>query len=139
MPRAESRRFLERQAKNWAKTGETPPEHDGWRPKVRADCSSFPRPCPFVGCKYHLFLDVGREGQIKYNFGDDVDALAKMKDTCALDVANQGGMHLESVGALMNFTRERARQQEEEGLAKLRVAQACASPEDTSIPEHAYS
>lgn len=138
MPRAESRRFLERQAKQWAKADQTPETHEGWRPRVRADCDTFPRPCPFVGCKYHLFIDVGREGQIKYNFGEDVEALASMTDTCALDVAKQGGLQLEQVGARINVTRERARQQEEESLSKMRAAQACEAADDVTIPDQAY-
>lgn len=42
-----------------------------------------------------------------------------MKETCALDVADRGGTTLEDVGAIMNLTRERIRQVEVKGLAKL--------------------
>ncbi|HUB07073.1 MAG TPA: DNA-binding protein, partial [Myxococcales bacterium] len=28
------------------------------RPKTRADCVNGPRPCLFVSCKHHLYLDV---------------------------------------------------------------------------------
>src|SRR3984957_9957175 len=34
------------------------PEVDVERPQTRADCASGERPCPFVSCKHHLFLDV---------------------------------------------------------------------------------
>jgi hypothetical protein len=42
-----------------------------------------------------------------------------MNETCALDVADRGGATLEDVGAIMNLTRERIRQVEVKGLAKL--------------------
>jgi hypothetical protein len=42
-----------------------------------------------------------------------------MSETCALDVADRGGTTLEEVGAIMNLTRERIRQVEVKGLAKL--------------------
>jgi DNA-directed RNA polymerase sigma subunit (sigma70/sigma32) len=42
-----------------------------------------------------------------------------MTDTCALDIADRGGITLEEVGEIMNLTRERVRQVETAGLAKL--------------------
>jgi len=72
------------------------------RPQTRADCLDLPRPCPFVGCKYHLALDVfeihGRPG-ITFNHPvkPDKDApelwipdLQAMSETCALDVIEGG-------------------------------------------------
>lgn len=88
------------------------------RPHNRAECSDAPRPCPFVSCKHHLFLDVSaRTGAIKLNFPDL--EVWEMTETCALDVADRGGTTLEEVGAIMNLTRERIRQVEVKGLAKL--------------------
>ena len=76
------------------------------------------RPCPFVSCKHHLYLDVSaRTGAIKLNFPDL--EVWEMNETCALDVADRGGTTLEEVGAIMNLTRERIRQVEVKGLAKL--------------------
>jgi len=43
-----------------------------------------------------------------------------MAETCALDVADRGGITLEEVGAILNLTRERIRQVEVRGLAKIR-------------------
>ena len=43
-----------------------------------------------------------------------------MAETCALDVADRGGITLEEVGAILNLTRERIRQVEVRGLGKLR-------------------
>ncbi|MHB1845651.1 MAG: sigma factor-like helix-turn-helix DNA-binding protein [Deltaproteobacteria bacterium] len=91
------------------------------RPKTRADCAGGPRPCLFVSCKHHLYLDVNpKTGSVKLNFPDK--EIWELAHTCALDVADQGGITLEEVGDIMNLTRERVRQVEAVGLEKLRVA-----------------
>jgi hypothetical protein len=96
------------------------PEMDVDRPRTRAECVDAPRPCPFVSCKHHLYLDVSaRTGAIKLNFPDL--EVWEMAETCALDVADRGGTTLEEVGAIMNLTRERIRQVEVKGLAKLQA------------------
>jgi sigma-70-like protein len=96
------------------------PEVDVDRPRTRADCVNGERPCPFVSCKHHLYLDVSaRTGAIKLNFPDL--EVWEMSETCALDVADRGGTTLEEVGAIMNLTRERIRQVEVKGLAKLQA------------------
>jgi hypothetical protein len=88
------------------------------RPRTRAECAEGERPCPFVSCQHHLYLDVSaRTGAIKLNFPDL--EVWEMNETCALDVADRGGTTLEEVGAIMNLTRERIRQVEVKGLAKL--------------------
>lgn len=94
------------------------PESDYWRPKTRSECKDMDRPCPFVSCKYHLYIDVHPvRGSIKLNF-PDVE-IWEMTETCALDVADRGGITLEEVGEIMNLTRERVRQVETAGLARL--------------------
>ncbi len=94
------------------------PETNYWKPKTRAQCIDGPRPCPYVSCKHHLFLDISsKTGAIKMNF-PDLD-LWEMGESCALDVADRGGTTLEDVGAIMNLTRERIRQVEVRALAKL--------------------
>jgi hypothetical protein len=91
------------------------------RPKTRADCVNSPRPCMFVSCKHNLYLDVNPEtGSIKLNFPDK--EIWELPYTCALDVAEKGGITLEEVGEIMNLTRERIRQVETRGLLKLREA-----------------
>jgi Sigma-70, region 4 len=88
------------------------------RPKTRADCEHGERPCPFVSCTHHLYLDVlARTGAIKLNF-PDLDVW-EMTESCSLDVADRGGATLEDVGAILNLTRERIRQVEVTALAKL--------------------
>ncbi len=94
------------------------PETDYYKPRTRAECLDGPRPCPYVSCQHHLFLDVSaRTGAIKLNFPDL--EVWEMNETCALDVADRGGTTLEDVGAIMNLTRERIRQVEVKALAKL--------------------
>lgn len=89
------------------------------RPQTRGDCLALERPCPWVSCKFHLYLDVNPEtGSIKINFpGRELDELP---ETCSLDVADAGGVVLEELGVLMNLTRERVRQIEDRALAALR-------------------
>lgn len=94
------------------------PETDYYKPRTRAECIDGPRPCPYVSCQHHLYLDVSaRTGAIKLNFPDL--EVWEMNETCALDVADRGGTTLEDVGAIMNLTRERIRQVEVKALAKL--------------------
>lgn len=94
------------------------PETDYDKPKRREECVEGPRPCPFISCKYHLYIDVSpRTGAIKLNFPDL--EVWEMNESCALDVADRGGTTLEDVGAIMNLTRERIRQVEVKALAKL--------------------
>src|SRR5207237_7138764 len=41
------------------------------RPTSRGACKEDVRPCPYVSCKHHLYLDVNPEtGSIKLNFPD---------------------------------------------------------------------
>ncbi|MFT3922574.1 MAG: sigma factor-like helix-turn-helix DNA-binding protein [Myxococcales bacterium] len=94
------------------------PEEEYWRPQNRGECADMERPCPFVSCRYHLYIDVHPvRGSIKINFPDL--EVWEMTDTCALDIADRGGITLEEVGEIMNLTRERVRQVETQGLARL--------------------
>jgi len=103
------------------------PETDHHRPRTRAACGE-ERPCPFVSCEYHLYLDVSRRaGAIKLNFPDlEVEDMA---ETCALDLAERGGepgsgqgsgLTRDVVARHLNMTREGARQMELSALAKLK-------------------
>jgi|MudIll2142460700_1097286.scaffolds.fasta_scaffold09105_5 hypothetical protein len=90
------------------------------RPTTRAECREEMRPCPWVACKHHLYLDINPEtGSIKINF-PDLEPW-ELSHTCALDVAERGGITLEEVGEIMNLTRERIRQVEVRGLLKLKM------------------
>lgn len=96
------------------------PETGYWRPRCREDCVGMPRPCPYVSCRYHLYLDVSpRTGSIKLNFPDL--EVWEMGETCALDIADRDGTTLEECGAILNMTRERARQIETRAMAKAKM------------------
>jgi hypothetical protein len=97
------------------------------RPLTRGDCAGGERPCPWVGCRHHLFLDVDEDsGSIKLNFPDlEPDQLV---DSCALDVADRAGATLDQVGGALNLTRERVRQIEQLALRSVRNAAAEFDP-----------
>lgn len=57
-------------------------------------------------------------GSIKVNFPDL--EVWEIQQSCALDVAQSGGITLEEVGEILNLTRERIRQVEVRGLLKLK-------------------
>lgn len=101
------------------------------RPETRADCEGHVGPCPWVRCKWHLYLDVNEDnGNIKINFPDL--EVWEMPETCALDVADRGGLTLEEMGVVANLTRERIRQLEVIAFRRLSIdplAQAIARDE----------
>lgn len=118
-PKTMSRREMLRERRRRERAGEILDIVQYDRPKVRADCINGPRPCLFVACKHHLYLDVNPEtGSIKINFPDK--EVWELEETCALDVAERGGVTLEEVGEILNLTRERVRQVEVTGLQKLK-------------------
>ncbi|MCP3161590.1 sigma factor-like helix-turn-helix DNA-binding protein [Myxococcus qinghaiensis] len=135
-----SRKEMARDLRRRRLTGQVDPEEadllkqmDDTRPRTRADCVNGPRPCMFVSCKHNLYLDVNPEtGSIKLNFPDK--EIWELEHTCALDVAEKGGITLEEVGEIMNLTRERIRQVETRGLMKLREATEAEPPVSARKP-----
>lgn len=95
------------------------------RPEVRSDCLpggiNAQRPCPHVGCKWHVWLDLVHGGfnpKSKTPRFPKVDPTS-LPHTCTLDVAEAGangrlgetgGLTLEEVGGVLGLTRERVRQ-----------------------------
>jgi Sigma-70, region 4 len=118
VPRAESIGMRELKAERRHLTLIKPPAGFD-RPKTRGDCADGLRPCPWVSCAYHLLLDVSEAtGALKMNFpGLDFD---EIPETCALDLAELGGIRLEQAGQAMNITRERVRQIEVQAFEHLR-------------------
>jgi hypothetical protein len=58
-------------------------------PEMRGDCLYGPRPCPLVGCRYNLFLDVNeRNGSIKFTHPDREPWEVPASESCALDLAD---------------------------------------------------
>lgn len=86
-------------------------QNDHRRPTTRAECANGPRPCPFVSCRHHLYLDVSpHTGAIKLNFPDL--EVWEIGETCSLDIAERGGVPQEAVSQVFNVSRERVRQLE---------------------------
>ena len=94
------------------------------RPKKRADCISGPRPCPWVGCKYHLLFDYKlMPARMRFLTDEEIiELLWEMPETCALDVAeyahkrSNGKLTLQYIADLLGLdSRERVRQITEEG------------------------
>jgi hypothetical protein len=99
---------------------ENPPVEGVERPRTRGDCEDVVRPCPYVSCKYNLYLDINPwTGSIKLNF-PALDP-GEMSESCALDVAERGGVTLELLSQKLNITRERCRQLEARGLHTLKA------------------
>ena len=59
----------------------------------------------------------------------------EMTETCALDVADRGGITLEDVGNILNLTRERIRQVEQSGVNKPKLALGDEADEDAFAAE----
>lgn len=122
-----STRRMAREYRKMKATGELENTAGLWYPSTRAQCVNMPRPCLYVSCRHHLYLDVNEEtGSVKFNFPDK--EVWELEETCALDVADRGGITLEEVGSIMNLTRERIRQLELSGLEKLKN---CSKGEDS--------
>ena len=74
------------------------------RPRTRGDCATVPRPCPYVGCHHNLWSEVCIRGRYVPPWEMPPDC------SCALDVADMGGLTMEEVGTVLGVTRERVRQ-----------------------------
>lgn len=82
------------------------------RPKTRADCIDGPRPCPWIGCRYHLAItaDPDRES-VKETFpemnilsdpeGPGLQYLEEIMGTCALDIADKHDDGTQGIGGLI--------------------------------------
>ena len=90
------------------------------RPPNRSICENGVRPCPYVSCRYHLYLDVRGDGVLRINFPEREPE--ELMASCALDMSEDGPRTLDQVAALMGMSKERARQIEATAFAKLRVA-----------------
>lgn len=90
---------------------------DELRPRTRGDCDNVPRPCPYVSCRHHLYLDATQAGGITLNFPDLEPG--DLAESCSLDIADLGEHRLEDVGAAMNITRERVRQLQQKAEDRL--------------------
>lgn len=104
------------------------------RPDELVDGCNAIRPCPWVSCPEHLYLDVSsRTGSIKLNFPDL--EVWDLPETCGLDIADRGGITLEETGEHMNLTRERIRQLETHALDKIRNGDGIEELADLAGPD----
>jgi hypothetical protein len=104
------------------------------RPERRSECAEGPRPCPFVSCKHHLYLDVSPQtGTIKLNFPEL--EVWELTESCALDVADRGAQPVERTSELLNVTRERIRQIEALALGRLSALRDVRALRDLPEPE----
>jgi len=95
-------------------------EHE--RPKTRGECEGGERPCPFVSCRYHLFAEPTERGGLTLNHPGK--ELWEIGETCALDVADDGGKGLIEIADLLRVSRERIRQVEARAIDKVKRADA---------------
>lgn len=90
------------------------------RPRTRGDCACGIRPCPWVGCRYHLYVDAGKAAELKVNHAHLEPW--ELQELCALDVAGYGGLTEHEVGEILGVSGKRVGQIERGALIKLRTA-----------------
>lgn len=99
-------------------------------PRTRADCIDGPRPCPWVGCRYHLARDVSPAGaRVRVRDPGSLD------ETCALDVADRGPQSPPDIAALMGLGETMVFEALASGLRKMQEAMAAWGPEGDEDPE----
>lgn len=105
-------------------------------PRTRGECVDGPRPCPWVGCRHHLYLDVDEKtGAIRLH-DPDVEPW-DMVMTCALDIADavEGtGLSLHDTGTVLGLTRERIRQIEQRALQRANKRLRRLLPREPDVP-----
>lgn len=101
------------------------------RPQTRADCERGPRPCPWISCRHHLYLDLTYQDAAKLNFPDLMPW--EMPETCSLDLAEQGPLTVEQIAALLAVSAERIRQYERSAERNAR-----ALVDDDDVLQRAY-
>ncbi len=89
------------------------PEYEGRQlPDTRAEClpggAAHYRPCPFVSCRHHLYLESRSRNRVLLNF--PAFEWDQIPETCALDAADRGPMTLYGIARRLNITRDAVRQ-----------------------------
>ena len=78
-------------------------------------CRRLPGPCPYVTCRFNLTAETRDTRGAKPNHLNT----PVLREACALEAADQGGMTLEEIASRFALTRERVRQIELSALRKL--------------------
>lgn len=105
-----------------------------WRPRRRGECVEVTRPCPYVACRYNLFLDVvdhatpQQRSQRVLLHGQD-PLKADPAASCALDVAERGPQSATDIATLLHVTTARVSQIIDRANRRLRVVYEPAEPE----------
>ena len=90
------------------------------RPRTRRQCVDGPRPCPWVGCRHHLWLEAALEGCERWEDGEC--------ETCALDVAAMGGLDRGQVAEVMGVGMAEVAVVELRAIGAVRAAMGMAEP-----------
>ena len=118
----------------------TLPHLSVWRPRVRADCARVPRPCPHVGCRYSLALEVERRGGSTLPRVREPHAPLEAwqlppGESCALDLADAGPVEQLTVARLLAVVPERVRQIERAAQRKLAALAEVGELADLSLDD----
>lgn len=118
-------------------------------PKTRGDCMYVQRPCLHLLCRYNLLLRVRvgyvrsnpntSDSEIKTSYWLDDRVLqiiegkqVRIRHSCALDLAEMGGMTLEQIGDIIGVSRERVRQIEMDARRKMEASMIEFKEEDAA-------
>lgn len=93
------------------------------RPLLRSECEDGIRPCPYIGCRDHLLIELTKSGKIKPVGGsvdstdeEIVELLLKMPETCSRDIGEE--LTWEAIGKLLGVSKVQARRQYLKARAK---------------------
>ena len=101
-------------------------------PWSRGDCQGGARPCPCVTCRWHLLWvapgvlhpaarAAAPRPMSMWSADDAAAAISALPESCALDVADQGGAPAERIGELIGVSKQGALDAEERALGLLRL------------------
>lgn len=90
------------------------------RPTTRAECTSVPRPCPFVSCRWNTYLDLLDDGSLVINWGRCEPGAMDAWGSCVLDIADDGGISDELMARVLGITPKDVSALCEGALRKLR-------------------
>jgi hypothetical protein len=108
------------------------------RPRTRGDCIGAERPCPWASCKYHLAVETTAANAIKSPLMSSAlfegaldeeverwtsrvaDRICEMAESCALDIADRGGITFGDFADIAGLTPGQMRSVLERATVKLR-------------------